>query len=385
MTFELSEGEIREILARGSDFAETVALPTQSSERLSIVDMVALFHSLHDAQTLREAAIARRSARAFELETFSPLYLTNTCESDCKMCGMRRGNRDLDRQTATPQEIQRQLEILARRGVWAVGLLTGEYRRDTRHWSIALTRDALRRALVLGFRHVLVNIGSLDESELAELLADVPRDGDGRTAPKVTLCTFQETYDPETYRRFMGDDSENPRADFARRLKNFDRAASAGVRVVNPGVLLGLCRDLAYEIVALSLHVRHLLARGLEVYVSVPRLRQASGADNSRGVSDDEFVRLVAILSMGMPEAKIVITTRESSEIQRRVLPMVSVLSAGSSAVAPYSEAGARFPLEASQFEVIDQRPFEEILGEFTAAGVRFENYDSSEEPGSAT
>ena len=88
---------------------------------------------------------------------------------------------------------------------------------------------------------------------------------------------------------------------------------------------------------------------------------------------------------MGMPEAKIVITTRESSEIQRRVLPMVSVLSAGSSAVAPYTESGARFPLEASQFEVIDQRPFEEILGEFTAAGVRFENYDSSQEPGSAT
>jgi 2-iminoacetate synthase len=384
MTFELSEGETREILARGRAFAPIVALPTRTSGGLSIVDMVALFHSSHDVETLREAAIARRGVRAFELETFSPLYLTNTCESECKMCGMRRGNRDLDRQTATPQEIQRQLEILARRGVWAVGLLTGEYRRDTRHWSIALTRDALRRALALGFRHVLVNIGSLDESELAELLADVPRDGDGRTAPKVTLCTFQETYDPETYRRFMGDDRENPRADFARRLENFDRAASAGMRAVNPGVLLGLCRDLAYELVALALHVRHLLARDLEVYVSVPRLRQASGADNGRGVSDDEFVRLVAILSMGMPEAKIVITTRESSEIQRRVLPMVSVLSAGSSAVAPYTEAGARFPLEASQFEVIDQRPFEEILGEFTAAGVRFENYDSSEEPGSA-
>jgi 3-methyl-2-indolic acid synthase len=384
MTFEISAGEIREVLARGKELAATVALPTETSETPSIVEMAALFHSPYDAKTLREAAIARRGARAFELETFSPLYLTNTCESECKMCGMRRGNRDLDRQSATPQEVQRQLEVLARRGVWAVGLLTGEYRRDTRKWSIGLTRDALHRALALGFRHVLINIGSLDERELAELLVDVPRDSDGRTGPKVTLCTFQETYDPDTYRRFMGDDPENPRADFDRRLKNFDRAASAGMRVVNPGVLLGLCGNLAYELVALSLHVRHLLSRGLEVYVSVPRLRQASGADNERGVSDEEFVRLVAILSMGMPEAKIVITTRESSEIQRRVLPMVSVLSAGSSAVAPYTETGARFPLEASQFEVIDQRPFEEILGEFTAAGVRFENYDSSEEPGSA-
>ena len=337
--------------------------------------MAALYYSGAGAEELRAVAVARRGERAFELETFSPLYLTNTCDSECKMCGMRRDNRDLDRQTAGPEATQHQLELLARRGVFAVGLLTGEYRRGARHWSIALTRDALRRALDLGFRHVLINIGSLDDAELAELIAEVPRGADGRTAPKVTLCTFQETYDRDTYRRFMGENPDNPRADFERRLQNFDRAAEAGMRVVNPGVLLGLCADVAYELVALAEHVRHLQSRGLEVYVSVPRLRQASGADNSRGVSDDEFVRLVAILSMGLPDAKLVITTRESSAVQRRVLPMVTVLSAGSSAVAPYTEAGARFPLEASQFEVIDQRPFEAILGEYIEEGVRFENY----------
>jgi 2-iminoacetate synthase len=379
MAFELKEGEVREILARGKALGATIALPSATGESPSIVEMAALFHSSHGAGALRAAAIARRGARANELETFSPLYLTNTCDSECKMCGMRRDNRELDRQTVSPVEIRRQLEILARRGVLAVGLLTGEYRRDACRWSIGLVREALGRALDLGFRHVLVNIGSLDERELTELLADVPRDRGGRTAPKVTLCTFQETYDRESYRRFMGDNADNPRADFERRLGNFDRAASAGMRVVNPGVLLGLCRDLAYELVALSLHVRHLLACGLEVYVSVPRLRQASGADNGRGVPDDEFVRLVAILSLGLPDAKIVITTREPTEIQRRVLPMVSVLSAGSSAVAPYTETGAHFPLEASQFEVIDQRPFEQILGEFMAEGVRFENYELRE------
>jgi 2-iminoacetate synthase ThiH len=374
--FELSEGEVQETLARGRALAATIAPPSGTSGPPSIAEMVALLHSGHATDVLRAVAIERRGARAYELETFSPLYLTNSCDSECKMCGMRRDNRELDRRTASAAQIERQLEILARRGVLAVGLLTGEYRRETRRWAIALAREALGRALGLGFRHVLINIGSLDESELAELLADVPRDRGGRTTPKVTLCTFQETYHGDTYRRFMGENPENPRADYWRRLRNFDRAASAGMRVVNPGVLLGLCRDPAYDLVALSLHVRHLLARGLEVYVSVPRLRQACGADNERGVSDEEFVRLVAVLSMGLPEAKIVITTRESAAVQRRVLPMVSVLSAGSSAVVPYTETGAHFPLEASQFEVIDQRPFEQILGEFMAEGVRFENYE---------
>jgi 2-iminoacetate synthase len=377
MSFELQEEAIATILRQARALAPAIALPALGGEvrEISVAEMAALFYSPYGAETLREAAIACR--RRGDLETFSPLYLTNTCDSECKMCGMRRDNRDLERQTASPADVQRQLELLAGRGVFAVGLLTGEYRRATRDWSIGLTRDALRRALALGFRHILINIGSLEERELADLLADVPRGSDGRTLPKVTLCTFQETYDRESYRRFMGDNPENPRADFERRLENFDRAARAGMRVVNPGVLLGLNADLAYELTALALHVRHLLALGLEVYVSVPRLRQASGAENSRGVSDEEFVRFVAILSMGLPAAKIVITTRESSEVQRRVLPMVSVLSAGSSAVAPYSETGARFPLEASQFEVIDQRPIEAILGEYIAEGVRFENYEA--------
>jgi 3-methyl-2-indolic acid synthase len=377
MRFELHDDTIRAILDDAGRLAPSIALPTTPGAELSIAEMAALYYSKHGAESLRAPAIARRGSRAYELETFSPLYLTNTCDSECKMCGMRRDNRELERQTAAPTEIQRQLEILTRRGVFAVGLLTGEYRRESRHWSIALTREALGRALELGFRHILINIGSLDDRELEDLLADVPRGADGRTTPKLTLCTFQETYDRESYRRFMGDNPENPRADFDRRLENFDRAADAGMRVVNPGVLLGLCRDLAYELVALALHVRHLLARGLEVYVSVPRLRQASGADNARGVSDDEFVRLVAVLSMGLPQAKIVVTTRESAEVQRRVLPMVTVLSAGSSAVTPYTETGAHFPLEASQFEVIDQRPFEAILGEYIAEGVRFENYEA--------
>ncbi len=375
MAFELKEETVYSILEEGRKRAAFAVLPLSGGETLDPVDTAALFYSRLDAEELRTAALARRNGLGCSLETFSPLYLTNTCDAECLMCGMRRDNDRLERQTATPAEASQQLRILKQRGVLAVALLTGEYRRESRHWGISLTREALHSALDLGFRHVLINIGSLDRAELDRLLAEVPRDGAGRLAPKVTLCTFQETYDRETYRKFMGGNPDNPRADFERRLRNFDRAAEAGMNVVNPGVLLGLCRDLGYEIIALALHVRHLLGLGLEVYVSVPRLRQATGAENSRGVSDEEFVRLVAILSLSLPEAKIVITTREPAEIQRRVLPMVTVLSAGSSAVAPYTETGARFPLEASQFRVIDQRPIEAILAEYLREGVTFENF----------
>jgi hypothetical protein len=121
----------------------------------------------------------------------------------------------------------------------------------------------------------------------------------------------------------------------------------------------------------------------MEVYLSTPRLRKIAGrgADGEaagRGVSDDDFVRLLALFGLAIPDAKLVLTTREPRAIQLRVAQLVSVLSAGSSAVTPYTDDGAHFPLEASQFEVIDQRPFEVILQEHLDAGVAIENFAPS-------
>src|SRR5207247_744778 len=194
-----------------------------------------------------------------------------------------------------------QLDILHRRGLRAVALLTGEYHHGPyRRTMIARTAEALRAALARGFRHVLVNIGALDAPEYEPLLAGVPR-------------------------------------------------RSAG---------------------------RRLRRRGMEVYVSLPRLRKASGTPYPAGVSDDLFSRVVAVLSMGLPEAKVVISTREPPAMQRRLLPVIGVLTPGSPGVAPYTETGARFELEASQFEVLDHRPIEAILGEILAAGATIDCYE---------
>jgi hypothetical protein len=167
----------------------------------------------------------------------------------------------------------------------------------------------------------------------------------------------------------MGTKADNPRADYDRRLANFDRCHRAGMRVANPGVLLGLNSDLGFELMALADHALHLRRLDMDVYLSVPRLRQIAGGRSQGGVSDEELVRFISLLALGLPDCKVVLTTRESREIQHKLVPIVSVLSAGSAAVVPYTESGARFPLEMSQFEVIDQRPFEEILREHAPAG----------------
>jgi 2-iminoacetate synthase ThiH len=301
--------------------------------------------------------------------------MTNTCDAECRMCGMRRDNQALQRETAELGEVEDQLRTLFRRGMRAVSLLTGEYRPERRAWAIEYVNRALRATQDLGFSHVLINVGSIDEHEYDALLAGIERRRDGSVRPKLTMCTFQETYSRQQYARFMGSDPENPRADFDRRLANFDRSRRAGMKVANPGVLLGLNPDIAFELLALAHHARHLRRHGMDVYLSVPRLRQIAGGRSQGGVSDEEFLRFVALLVIALPDCKTVLTTRESREIQLRLAPLVAVLSAGSAAVTPYTEAGARFPLETSQFEVIDQRPFEEILREHQRPGVEIQNF----------
>jgi 2-iminoacetate synthase len=328
---------------------------------------------------LLDIARAHRPAGAPRIETFAPLYISNECDGECLMCGMRGNNGALKRETADASTTRDQLDVLHRRGIRGVAVLAGEYRHGAvRTTMLTRAAQAARDAIERGFTHVLINVGSLEDGEYEEFLAGIPRDDDGRISPHVTMCTFQETYDPQVYAKFMGSTPGNPRCDFGRRLENFDRAAQRGMRSANPGLLLGLNRDLAYEMLALCAHVRHLESLDLQVYISLPRLRKASGAVHRGGVSDGDLTRVVALLAARFADAKVVISTRETPEIQQRLLPVIGVLTAGSPGVAPYDDAGARFELEESQFEVADQRPFEVILGECLAIGATIDGYEPS-------
>jgi 2-iminoacetate synthase ThiH len=384
--FQLTESALEKQLRRAQQRAKKenghrVLDRAQQGDGLDPEDLNVLWFADLDTETLYEAARATRLGRPARLETFSPLYLTNTCDAECRMCGMRRDNEALTRETAALDQVEAQLGLLRRRGMRAVALLTGEYQSSKRSWAMRYVNEVLHLALGMQFAHVILNIGGIDDGEFDLLLAGVEREADGRVKPQITISNFQETYSRAHYAKFMGTDPENPRADFDRRLAGFDRAHRAGLRSANPGILLGLNRDLGWELTAFATHARHLRSRGMQVYLSVPRLRQIAGKHDQRGASDDEFVRLVSVLSLGLPDCKIVITTREPVSMQHKLVPIVTVLSAGSSAVAPYTDTSARYRIETSQFQVIDQRPFEEILREHLRPDSSIENFDVTPSP----
>ncbi|MEO2167665.1 MAG: hypothetical protein ABGY42_06010, partial [bacterium] len=95
--FRLREDAVTGLLDRGraeatEEAAHAVLARSADGGAPSIAELALLWFSPLPAEALYEHALARKTVLAEDLETFSPLYLTNTCDAECGMCGMRRDN-----------------------------------------------------------------------------------------------------------------------------------------------------------------------------------------------------------------------------------------------------------------------------------------------------
>lgn len=283
-----------------------------------------------------------------------PLYITNECDSRCKICNMRNQNEKLIRSRGNRDKIREQLDILySIEKISSVCILSGEYiygkkredNLDTVIWTI-------KEALKIGFEQVLINIGSLFDDEIQKLSNEFS--GDSR----IVLSLFQETYDRECYSKYFGNLCEsNPKSNFDQRVSTLDRWVKAGFKKVDMGVLLGLS-DSKEDVNALIKHANRLHEMGAVVYLSVPRIRGVKNLPNE--ISDDEFIKIICKLRKECPWAKIIITTRESVELMKRVIEHIDVISPGTSDVLPYTKNGS-IPnnINTSQFFVksVRERP----------------------------
>jgi 2-iminoacetate synthase len=283
---------------------------------------------------------------------FSPLYLSNECVSTCTYCGFSAGN-DIRRRTLTPAEVAAEAAELHRRGFRHVLLVSGEHARIVNKEYLVECVAAVAPL----FAQVGVEVQVWDTATYRRLV-DSGADG---------VIVYQEAYDPTTYASVH---LKGKKRNYAWRLAAPDRAASAGMRRLGIGALLGLHPDWRAEAIALAAHGRALIRRWwrCEVQVSLPRLRPAAGGyEPADPVSDADLVQLLCALRIFLPDVGVSMSTRETARLRDAMVPLgVTAMSAGShTEPGGYAQSSDAEP----QFEISDDRSPAEVAAALRAVG----------------
>lgn len=154
------------------------------------------------------------------------------------------------------------------------------------------------------------------------------------------------------------------------RLGAPERAARAGMRRIGLGSLLGLNPDWRWEVLALAAHARFVMRRHwrCDLTVALPRLEPAAGFDAPPIVLDDrEFALALSALRLALPDAGIVLSTRESPRLRDGLVRLgVTHMSAGSrTEPGGYTAPGGA----EEQFEISDSRSPREVVDVLVASG----------------
>ena len=296
------------------------------------------------------ALTLRRFGRTVHM--YAPMYLSNECLTTCTYCGFAKGL-PIARKTLSAQQALHEGEFLRAHGYRHVLLLTGEHQKLTGVDFLCEHVSALGAL----FPQISLEVQVWNEDEYRRLAA-AGVDG---------VVIYQETYDPESYARFhLG----GKKRDYEFRLEGPERAARAGIRRLGIGALLGLHEPWREDAVSLAAHALHLLkvAWRQELAVSVPRIRpSASGYSPEQPVTDAELAQLICALRLVLPDAGIVMSTREAASFRDRLVPLgVTHTSAGSHT----DPGGYTEPGEAEgQFEVDDTRTPSQVADALRALG----------------
>ena len=337
-----------------------------SKERLNMKETALLCNAsepelveeiLDGARCLKELVYGNR------IVLFAPLYVGNFCTNNCAYCGFRVENREAERKTLNKAELIKEVEALEDNGQKRLILVFGEHPIYNAKYIADTVRTVYSVKKGNGeIRRVNINAAPLE----IEGFRTVKEAGIG------TYQVFQETYHPERYQRFH---ISGQKSDYNYRLTALDRAQEGGVDDVGIGALFGLY-DWRFEVLSLVRHTNHFEA----VYnvgphtISFPRLQEAASAliDPAHIVSDDEFVRLIAILRLAVPYTGMILTARETPAVRTTVMQFgVSQIDGGTKIeLGAYANIlNEQQNLNKEQFRINDARSLNEIIDELLEMG----------------
>lgn len=336
-----------------------IAEKAREKKGLTLEETGELLAARRDNEKIFESARAiKQEIYGSRIVLFAPLYLSSYCINDCAYCGFRSSNKT-PRKRLTIEEIREQTTQLEKMGHKRLLLEAGEHPDNT----IEYVRDAIKAIYATkgtrgeSIRRVNVNIAATTKENYAIL----------KEAGIGTYQLFQETYHKPTFEKLHC----GPKADYCRQINAAEIAFSAGIDDYGLGALFGLY-DWKYEVLSLIAHAQK-LEEGLGVgphTISVPRYKPAAGATLEPFVmSDEDFLRAIAILRLAVPYTGMILSTRETASLRHKAFELGISQASAASIVEPggYGKSKAttqqQAPAnEAKQFKISDERSLEEVV-----------------------
>ncbi|MDY3795738.1 MAG: 2-iminoacetate synthase ThiH [Agathobacter sp.] len=296
---------------------------------------------------------------------FTPLYIANYCENYCVYCGFNCYN-DIVRKQLTEEEIEKEMKIISDSGIEEILILTGESRAKS---DVEYIGNACKLAAKY-FRNVGLEIYPVNVDEykyLHECGADY-------------VTVFQETYDNEKYEtlHLLGH-----KRVFPYRFEAQERAIMGGVRGVGFSALLGLS-DYHKDALATALHVYYLQRKypHVEYSISCPRLRPIINNDriNPLDVHERELCQILCAYRLFLPYVGITVSSREEKHFRDGIVKIAATkVSAGvSTGIGDHESKYNKMDSAENaskegdeQFEIADERSFDEMYQDIEAEGLQ--------------
>ena len=306
------------LLERSQRVDEAVIQEILHKPRLTLADFAQLISptgaGLLEAISRRSQAITRRRFGKV-IRLFAPLYLSNECINNCQYCGFSRDNPIL-RVTLSVDEVLREARALREQGFRNLLLVAGEHPKFVSNGYLAACVRALRDEMP----GISLEVGPMETDEYRPI-AEAGAEG---------LVVYQETYDRAVYAEMH---TAGPKRNFDWRLETPERAYAAGFRRLGLGALYGLA-DWRLEALSVAAHAEYLLRQcwKAQLTISLPRLRPCAGEFQPlTHLSDRELVQLVCAFRLFLPDAGLVLSTREPATLRDGLIPLgITLISAGS-------------------------------------------------------
>lgn len=320
-----------------------------ATENRSIEDFAALLSpaALPFLEEIAQAA-KREKEKHFgnSVYMFTPIYIANYCENYCIYCGFNCHNK-IQRAKLNAEEIEREMEAIAKTGLQEILILTGESKKMS---DVKYIGEACKIARKY-FKVIGVEVYPMNSNEYAYL----------HKCGVDYVTVFQETYNSDKYETLH---LAGHKRIFPYRLNSQERALKGGMRGVGFAALLGL-DDFRKDAFATGVHA-YLLQRKYphaEIAFSCPRLRPIINNDkiNPKDVHEAQLLQIVCAYRLFMPFASITVSTRECARVRDNLMNIAATkISAGvSTGIGSHVEEIEDKGDE--QFEISDGRDVDEV------------------------